>query len=134
MTLNGRHSSVSPQIMLLQWLKVYRINLKKPIEICASFETLLVSEQQLTLYMYTCCHTYWEEEIYPSSFILTLSLFLSFSRWSKKWVKHSNNWAVYIFPYNNLCLFLNILCSTGQIITLRYMVMQQTGTVLDTGT
>ena len=110
--------------MLLKWLKLYRLNLKKSIEICGSFETLLVSEQQLTLYMYTCCHTYWEEEIYTFVFILTLSLILSFSRRSKKWVKHSNNWAVYISAYNNICLFLNCLCSTVHSFTL---AMKQTG-------
>jgi hypothetical protein len=45
--------SLSPQIMLQQWLKLYGKNLRKLSENCRIIETISASEQQLTLCMDT---------------------------------------------------------------------------------
>ena len=71
---------------------------------CPNIETLLASEQQLTLYLYTCLwHVLGD---------------------------HSNNLAVYIFTHYKLCIILSLLCSTAHKVPLRSTAMQQIGTVL----
>jgi len=42
MPKNGRHSSVSPHIMLQQWMKLYRKRPKTHSENCWNLKTLLL--------------------------------------------------------------------------------------------
>jgi len=81
--------------------------------------------------MYTCLSDILRRK--NISFYVHFKIIINSQRF--KTVKH-NGWniknrSVYIFIYYNLCLTLNIFCSTAHDFTLRCMPLQQIGTVLD---
>lgn len=124
MCLSAHNASAKAEIILKKAQK----SILKFIETLKRYYVYINS---WVLYMYTCLSQILWRKKCLSTYILTLSLFLCFQTRSNKKGKTLKTTEVYIFTYNKLRLLINFLCSTANNVTLRTMLMEQTGTLLD---